>query len=138
MACVRRQIEIARSADDVWALVGDPSTIAGWFPGIVECQIDGTTRVITTAAGLPIPEEILSVDDIQRRFQYRVTSPLVGHHLGTIDVFALDDGRSLVSYATDCEPDPMALIIGGATGAALAEIRRQLESSAPPPAPGAP
>jgi hypothetical protein len=138
MASVRRQIEIDRSADEVWALVGDPASIAGWFPGIVECQMDGTTRVITTAAGLAIPEEILTVDDIQRRFQYRVSSPIVRHHLGTIDVFALDDGHTLVSYATDCEPDPMALIIGGATGAALAEIRRQVLETASAPERGAP
>ncbi len=64
----------------------------------------------------------------QRRFQYRVTSPLLRGHLGTIDVFDLGDGTSLVSYATDCEPDAMALVIGGAAGAALTELRRLLES----------
>jgi hypothetical protein len=52
----------------------------------------------------------------------------VRNHLGTIDVFDLDDGSSLVSYATDCEPDAMALMIGGATGGAVAELKRQLES----------
>jgi hypothetical protein len=51
----------------------------------------------------------------------------VRNHLGTIDVFDLGDGSSLVAYATDCEPDPMALIIGGATGNALLELKRQLE-----------
>jgi carbon monoxide dehydrogenase subunit G len=137
MGTVRRQIEIDRPADDVWALVGDPTTIDQWFPGIVDCTVDGTIRTITTNSGLPIPEEIVTIDAIQRRFQYRVTAGFVQHHLGTIDVFALDDGHTLVSYSTDAEPDAMALIIGGATGAALAEIRRQLEldRSAPGPTP---
>ena len=67
-----------------------------------------------------MPEEIVTNDPIQRRFQYRITAPIVRNHLGTIDVFDLGDGTSLVSYATDCEPDAMALIIGGATGNALA------------------
>ena len=131
MGTVRRQIEIDRPADDVWALVGDPTTIDQWFPGIVGCTVDGTIRTITTNSGLPIPEEIVTIDAIQRRFQYRVTAGFVQHHLGTIDVFELDDGHSLVSYSTDAEPDAMALIIGGATGPALAEIRRLVELDGP-------
>lgn len=130
MASVRREVRIARPADEVWAVLGDPVRIAEWFPGIVEATVDGTTRVITTATGLPMPEEIVTNDPILRRFQYRVTAPIVSNHLGTIDVYDLGDGTSLVAYGTDCEPAPLALMIGGATGAALAELRRLLESPA--------
>jgi carbon monoxide dehydrogenase subunit G len=127
MGTVRRQVRIARSADDVWAVVGDPSSIARWFPGIVDATVDGTTRTITTASGIPMPEEIVTNDSIQRRFQYRLTGGIMHNHLGTIDVFDLGDDSSLVAYATDGEPDPMALMIGGATGNALLELKRQLE-----------
>ena len=129
MGSVRRQVRIARPPDEVWAVVGDPATIHHWFPGIVDATVDGTTRVISTATGLPMPEEIVTLDPLQRRFQYRLTAPIVSHHLGTIDVFDLGDGTSLVAYATDCVPDAFALIIGGATGGALAELRRLLEST---------
>jgi hypothetical protein len=132
VASERRHVTIRRPADDVWALVGDPATIHTWFPGIVGCEVDGTTRVITTGAGLPMPEEIVTIDSIQRRFQYRITAPMIRNHLGTIDVIALDEHSSLVAYSTDCEPDAMALIIGGATGGALAELRRQLEDDGDP------
>jgi hypothetical protein len=128
MGTIRREVRIARSADDVWAVVGDPTSISGWFPGIVDATVDGATRVITTATGIPMPEQIVTNDSLQRRFQYRITAPIIRNHLGTIDVFELDEHSSLVSYSTDCEPDAMALIIGGATGNALAELRRQLES----------
>ena len=127
MASVRRQLIFDRSADDVWAVIGDPVTIRDWFPGVADATVDGTTRVITTVTGLPMPEEIITNDPIQRRFQYRLTTPIVQHHLGTIDVFDLGDGRSLVSYATDAEPDALALMIGGATGNALKELRRQMQ-----------
>jgi hypothetical protein len=126
-ATVRREVRIRRGAADVWAVVGDPARIHHWFPGMVAAEVDGTTRTITTATGLTLPEEIVTVDPILRRFQYRLVAPFVRHHLGTIDVFDLGDGTSLVSYATDCEPGAMALVVGGATGAALAELRRQLE-----------
>jgi hypothetical protein len=128
MATVRRQVRIARSAPDVWAVVGDPAALARWFPGLVDAQVDGSTRVITTASGIPLPETIVTNDPLQRRFQYRITAPIVRDHLGTIDVFDLGDRTSLVSYATDCTPDALALIIGGACGNALHELRRQLES----------
>lgn len=127
MGTVRRQIEINRTADEVWALVGDPTTIHQWFPGIVACTVDGDSRIITTASGLPIPETIITIDAIQRRFQYRVTAGFVQQHLGTIDVLELDDGHSLVAYSTDAEPEVVALIIGGATGPALVGIRDLLE-----------
>lgn len=128
MATIRRQIIINRSADDVYAVIGDPSTIASWFPGMVDSTVDGTIRTITTETGLPMPEEIITNDAIQRRFQYHLAAGFVQNHLGTIDVFDLGDDRSLVAYATDCEPAALALMIGGATGNALHELRRQLES----------
>ena len=129
MGSVRREVRIARPADEVWAVIGDPVRIPEWFPGIVDATVDGTSRVITTASGLPMPEEIITVDPVLRRFQYRLATPLVQHHLGTIDVFDLGDGTSLVSYATDAEPDVLALVIGGAAGAGLRRLRDQLESS---------
>lgn len=128
MGTVRREVTIHRPPDEVWARVGDAAGLHTWFPGIAACTVDGTTRVITTDSGLPLPEEIVTNDDLQRRFQYRLTAPIVEHHLGTIDVFALEDGNTLVSYATDARPDAIALVIGGATGAALRELRRQLET----------
>jgi len=124
---VRRQVRIARSPDEVWALAGDPARITEWWPGIVAASVDGTTRVITTASGIPMPETILTVDRIQRRFQYRITAPIIREHLSTLDVLDPGDGTSLVVYAADADPATMALIIGGAAGAALENLRRLLE-----------
>jgi uncharacterized protein YndB with AHSA1/START domain len=129
---IRREVIIDRTPDDVWAVVGDPASIADWFPGMVDAKVEGTTRTITTESGIPLPEEIVTNDAILRRFQYRLAAPMMRHHLGTIDVFDLHDGRSLVSYSTDADPDPVALVIGGATGNALKELKRQLESEQEP------
>ena len=74
-----------------------------------------------------MPEEILVRDDVQRRFQYRITAPVVRHHRGTIDVIDLDDGSCLVVYATDADPRAMALTIGGGTAGALDELQRLLD-----------
>ena len=129
MGTIRREVIIDRPPDEVWPQIGDPEAIAGWFPGMVAATVEGTSRIITAASGIPLPEEIVTNDPILRRFQYRVVAPMLRSHLGTVDVFDLHDGRSLVSYSTDADPDPVALVIGGATGNALKELKRQLEST---------
>jgi Polyketide cyclase / dehydrase and lipid transport len=124
---IRHEVRINRPAADVWALAGDAAKLHHWFPGIVDCTVDGTTRVITTGTGIPMPEEILVCDNTQRRFQYRLAAPIIVHHRGTIDVIDLGDLTCLVVYSTECDPRAMALVIGGGTAGALAELKRQME-----------
>ena len=125
MATVRHERRVAASADAVWSIIADPSSIPHWFPGVTSCTVDGSTRVITLRTGIEMPEEILTIDPLLRRFQYRVTAPIYRFHLGTIDVHDLGPNDSLCVYSTTAEPDIMALVIGGGTWAALAEIERQ-------------
>jgi hypothetical protein len=129
---VRHQIRIARPADDVWTLAGDPTRIHEWFPGITACTVDGSQRIITTGTGMPMPEEILVKDDVQRRFQYRITAPLFQFHRGTIDVIDLGDDTCLVVYSTDADPRTMALVISGGAAGALDELKRQMEQQTEP------
>jgi uncharacterized protein YndB with AHSA1/START domain len=135
LGSIRHETRIRRSADEVWQLVGDAARLYEWFPGITSSPVDGTSRMITTDAGLPMPEEILVVDPVQRRFQYRLTSPMFQHHRGTIDVIDLgvdhDTPTCLVVYSTEADPRAMALVIGGGTAGALDELRRLMETSAP-------
>jgi hypothetical protein len=126
-ASVRRQVRIRRPPAAVWELVGDPSRVQEWFPGIVSSAVQGSMRVVTTGSGLPIPEEIVTRDDLQRRFQYRITGPMIREHLSTIDVLDLGDGSSLVVYGADASPATMALVIAGAGGSALEHLRTMLE-----------
>jgi uncharacterized protein YndB with AHSA1/START domain len=125
---VRREVRIKRPADEIWAIVGDPTRVQEWFTGIDSSTVDGQTRVVTTGSGLPMPEEIVTNDSILRRFQYRITTPMFKEHLSTIDVIDLGDGTSLVIYAADADPGTMALIIAGAAGSALLELRDRLEA----------
>jgi hypothetical protein len=132
MATVRREIRIHAPAEEVWATIGDPGTIHEWFPGIVASTVEGTVRTITLGSGVPLPEDIITNDPILRRFQYRISGGLFRNHLGTVDVLDLGDGTCLTVYSTDAEPDVMALVIGGASGAALHELKRQIEAGERP------
>ena len=126
---VRRHVRIACPADAVWALAGDPAGIAEWFPGIESATVDGSTRVVTTGSGLPMPEEIVTLDPLQRRFQYRITAPMFREHLSTLDVIDLEDGTTLVVYGADADPSTMALVIAGPAGNALEHLRLLLEGA---------
>jgi hypothetical protein len=127
LGSVRHEIRIRRPAADVWHLAGDAARLHEWFPGITTCTVDGSVRVITLGSGLPMPEEILVNDPVQRRFQYRITAPLFTHHRGTIDVIDLGDDTTLAVYSTEADPRTMALIISAGTAGALEELRRQME-----------
>jgi uncharacterized protein YndB with AHSA1/START domain len=123
---VRREVRIECPADEVWAYVGAPERLHEWFPGIEACTVEGDTRVITTGSGIPMPEQLVTIDPLQRRFQYRITAPIVREHLSTIDVIDLGDGTTLVVYSVDADPSTMALVIGGAAGNAIAHLGRML------------
>lgn len=131
-ASVRRERMIDAPAERAWAVVSRADLLHLWFPGIVACAVDGATRTITLGTGMSLAETLLTNDPLQRRFQYRIAGGLFAEHLGTIDVIALDEARCLVVYSSDADPATMAVVLGGATGGALEELARQLESGAGP------
>jgi hypothetical protein len=123
MASLRHERRIAADADTVWRVITRPESIVEWFPGVVSCTMEGSLRTITLATGLEMPEEILVNDALQRRFAYRITSPLYRFHFATIDVIALGEKDSLCVYSTSAEPDTLALLIAGGTVGALEQIK---------------
>jgi hypothetical protein len=129
---VRRERIIGVPAEQAWAVISRPDILHLWFPGMVDCSVDGDTRTITLGSGMSLPETLLTNDPLQRRFQYRIAGGFFAEHLGTIDVIALDDARCLVVYSSDADPATMAIVLGGATAGALEELARQLEAGAGP------
>ncbi|HET7651974.1 MAG TPA: SRPBCC family protein [Acidimicrobiales bacterium] len=133
MATMRQDVWIDRPADDVWSLVRDSSRVTEWFPHMTDVKVDDDagTRTITLESGLPLLEDIVSVRDDLRRFQYRLVGPLpVQHHLASIDVIADPadiDHRCLVTYSTDVEPHALAFILDGAVREALDNLKRVME-----------
>lgn len=128
---VRSEVRVRAAADDIWAVVGDPARLTEWFPGFTSCTVDGDTRTVVMGSGITMPERILTVDRLLRRFQYRITSPAFTEHLSTIDVHDLGDGTCLVVYSVDAEPSVMALVIGGAAAGALENLKAIVEGASP-------
>lgn len=134
MATLRSHVRIHRSADEVWAVIADPTRIVEWFPGVTAATVADGVRTLTLASGLPVFEDIVTLDHRRRRFQYRITGPLpVRYHLGTMDV--LEDGEPgcLLIYSTEISPDPMAFVLDGAIDAGLRRLAALVETSASTP-----
>jgi hypothetical protein len=135
-ATVRREVVIDVPAEAAWAVVGQPELLHTWFPGVVACRVEAERRTVTLATGMTVGETIVAKDPLQRRFQYRLDPGLFTEHLASLDVIALGPERCLVTYATDAAPAAMAVVMGGATGAALEELRRLLSAPAGVPEAG--
>ena len=130
MATLRREVRIARAADDVWAVIADAGAIAEWFPAMESSSLDGETRHCSLRSGLELVEQIVTSDAELRRFQYRVTGGVpVIEHLATVDVFELGPADALLVYSTEVEPAPLALVLGDAIEEAVLNLRRRLEGT---------
>jgi hypothetical protein len=129
---VRHDVRIDAPADVVWARVADAPAIASWFPGMQRSscsQADPWERTVVTGTGIPLVEDIVLVDHVLRRFEYRLRpNALVRDHRGVIDVITLDERSCLTVYSTTVEPRVFALAIGSGTLHALHELRRQCEA----------
>ncbi len=102
------------AACGIW--VGRPGRLHEWFPVVATEIADPPSpeaaergalmqRWITLATGMRFEEDVVTLDPVQRRFQYRIVgNPLITQHLATVDV--LEDGpdRCIVVYSTDMEP----------------------------------
>jgi carbon monoxide dehydrogenase subunit G len=101
------EIDIARSADDVWKVAGDFGGLASWMPGIEKCTVDGDVRTIDMN-GMQIGERLVRRDDAERVLVYSIVSgpAPVDHHEATITVTPAGAG-SHVTFAVDVAPDSM-------------------------------
>jgi mxaD protein len=100
-------IEIDKSAEDVWAVVGDFGGIGGWMPGIESCRVEGDDRIIDTM-GMTITEHLVSKDDAGRALTYSIAdgAPIETHE-AVITVTPAGDA-SQVTWAVEATPDEMA------------------------------
>ena len=127
MGTVRRHTFVDCNADKVWSFVGAPERLHEWFP-ITECRVEGNKRWITLAAGIVFEEDVITLDQDLRRFQYKiVNNSLIKFHLGTVDVIPDGDNRCLVMYSTDMDPEVLALPIAGAASHGLEKIKQMFD-----------
>jgi Polyketide cyclase / dehydrase and lipid transport len=98
MTYVGATVDIAASAESVWAKVGGFGTLADWLPVISASDLldGGRARRVSTDAGVVAIERLVSYDEADRCYSYvMVDGPLpVADYRGTLRVQPIGDGMS--------------------------------------------
>jgi hypothetical protein len=133
MASIIKDITIEVSPADAWAALRDFGALhERLVPGfVVDAQPDGDdTRIVTFFNGAVAREQLVGIDDEQRRLAYTVVESAFdcAHHNAAAQVVATDDGGSRFVWITDVLPDEIAPPITAMMEAGLEVIKRTLES----------
>jgi hypothetical protein len=110
MASIRKEFLLNRSAERVWDALRDFGGVHERLaPGfVIDCRMDGDTRVVTFANGSVARETLVTIDDVGRRLVYMIRSERLKHHNASAQVIA--DGASGCRFVwiTDLLPDDIA------------------------------
>jgi len=130
MARIEKHIEINRSPDDVWAVVGDLGAISTWLPAIQQSSFGDGVRECTMEGGGVLREQISERDDTNRRYEYEITeSPMsLEHHHASMSVDETAAG-SRVTWITEIEPDDMAAAMEPVFEQGMQSLKAHLETA---------
>lgn len=120
-------IDIDRTADEVWAVIGDFGGIGGWMPGIDSCRVEGDDRILEMM-GMEITERLVSKDDVARVLTYSITKGApVESHRGVIAVTPTGN-TSHVTWDVDATPDEMTEVMATIYQQSLDALKTHVES----------
>lgn len=129
MGNATNEIDINRSADEVWATVRDFGGLAAWMPGVDSCRLEGDDRIIEMM-GMELTEKLLRRDEDTRTLTYGISkSPMpIERHEATIAVTPVDEQSAHVTYTVDVVPDSMTDAMSNAYAGALQALKTRLEA----------
>lgn len=87
----------------VWALLGDFNGLYRWHPAVASSDRDNNIRVLTLGNGAQITETLLSKDQANRSYRYKIDqAPLpVSDYEAEIKVSLDDKGGSIVVWSSN-------------------------------------
>ena len=131
MATIHKEIEIERSREFVWDAIRDVGAIhKRLVPGfVVDCKLEGDSRVVTFANGMVVRELIVDVDDKTSRHSWSARGGTLTHHNASIQVFSRGDDDCLVVWIADLLPNAAAKDVGEMIQHGLNTMKKTLEGS---------
>jgi hypothetical protein len=131
MATIHKEIEIERNKEFVWDAIRDVGAIhKRLVPGfVVDCKLEGDSRIVTFANGMVVRELIIDVDDKTCRHSWSARGELLTHHNASIQVFSEGDDKCRVVWIADLMPNEVAEVIGEMIQHGLNTMKQTLESS---------
>ena len=137
MGSIRAEIDIDAHPDDVWDALRDFGAVhERLVPGfVVDCRVDGDTRVVTFFSGAVARERLVAADDDARRLVYAVVDGSLPftHHSASAQVISTDDGGSRFVWITDLLPDELAPVVQEYMDHGIGVIKQKLETATSTP-----
>ena len=130
MATIHKEIKIARGKEFVWDAIRDVGAIhQRLVPGfVVDCKLEGDSRIVTFANGMVVRELIVDVDDKTYRHSWSARGEPLTHHNAYIQVFSDGHEKCLVVWIADLLPNEVAEAIGEMIQHGLNTMKQTLES----------
>ena len=98
-------------------------------PGFVmDCKLDGDSRIVIFANGMVVRELIVDVDDKTCRHSWSARAESLTHHNASVQVFSVGDDKSRVVWIADLLPNELAGAIGEMIQQGLDTMKQTLES----------
>ena len=131
MASIHKEMEIDRSKDFVWDAIRDVGAIhKRLVPGfVVDCKLEGDSRIVTFANGMVARELIVDVDDKTCRHSWSARGEPLTHHNASIQVFSRGDDKCRIVWIADLMPNEAAETVGEMIQRGLDTMKRTLESN---------
>jgi carbon monoxide dehydrogenase subunit G len=128
MATIRKETKIHASPQRVWEALRDVGALhtrlAVGF--VVDTRMEGNARVVTFGNGMVAREDIVSVDEPERRVVWAIVGQQFHHFNGAAQVFD-DDGGTRFVWTTDMLPDELAGNVDAMMGAGITAIKTTIE-----------
>ena len=131
MATIQKEIEIARDRSLVWDAIRDVGEIhRRLVPGfVVDCKLEGDSRIVTFANGMVVREVIVTVSDETCRHAWSARGERLTHHNASIQVFTEGAAKCRVVWIADLLPNEVADAVEKMMLQGLDVMKRTLEGN---------
>ena len=131
MATIQREIWIDREQAYVWDAIRDVGAIhRRLVPGfVVDCKLEGDSRVVTFENGMTIRELIVDIDDRTYRHAWSARGEPLTHHNASLQVFSDGPEKCRVVWIADLLPNEVAATVDEMIQHGLSAMKKTLETS---------
>ena len=133
MPTVHKEILINVPPETVWDAARDWGALhTRLVPGFVTAtevspDADPPYRMVTFATGMVMKENIVDIDDAQRRIVWSIKSPNVQHQKGALQVFPAEPGWCRAVWIADVLPAALAQAFSPSMAAGLQAMKANFE-----------
>ena len=131
MGTIQKEIGITRDGSVVWDAIRDVGAIhRRLVPGfVVDCKLEGDSRIITFANGMVVREVIVTVDDETCRHAWSARGEPFTHHNASVQVIAEGAAKCRVVWIADLLPNEVTDTVEKMMLQGLDAMKRTLEGS---------